>query len=59
MPAAGVLDEKYVDIAFEMAGPCGPDVHPVLIGGAGHAAHLENPEAVAALLQRVAHDVTS
>jgi 2-succinyl-6-hydroxy-2,4-cyclohexadiene-1-carboxylate synthase len=59
VPAAGVLDEKYVDIAFEMAGRVGPDVHPVLMGGAGHAAHLENPEAVAALLRRVAHDVTS
>jgi 2-succinyl-6-hydroxy-2,4-cyclohexadiene-1-carboxylate synthase len=59
VPAAGVLDEKYVDIAFEMAARVGPDVHPVLIGGAGHAAHLENPEAVAALLLRVAHAVTS
>jgi 2-succinyl-6-hydroxy-2,4-cyclohexadiene-1-carboxylate synthase len=59
VPAAGVLDEKYVDIAFEMAGRVGQEVHPVLIGGAGHAAHLENPEAVASLLRRVAHDVTS
>ncbi|HKF92356.1 MAG TPA: alpha/beta fold hydrolase [Acidimicrobiia bacterium] len=59
VPAAGVLDEKYVDIAFEMAARVGPDVHPVLIGGAGHAAHLENPEAVASLLRRVVHDVTS
>jgi 2-succinyl-6-hydroxy-2,4-cyclohexadiene-1-carboxylate synthase len=59
VPAAGVLDEKYVDIAFEMAGRVRQEVHPVLIGGAGHAAHLENPEAVASLLRRVAHDVTS
>jgi 2-succinyl-6-hydroxy-2,4-cyclohexadiene-1-carboxylate synthase len=59
VPAAGVLDEKYVGIAFEMAARVGPDIHPVLIGGAGHAAHLENPDAVAALLRRVAHDVTS
>ncbi len=59
VPAAGVLDEKYVDIAFAMAARVGPDVHPVLIGGAGHAAHLENPEAFASLLRRVAHDVTS
>ena len=59
VPAAGVLDEKYVDIAFEMAGRVGQDAHPVLIGGAGHAAHLENPEAAASLLRRVAHDVTS
>jgi 2-succinyl-6-hydroxy-2,4-cyclohexadiene-1-carboxylate synthase len=59
VPAAGVLDEKYVDIAFEMAGRVAPHVHPVLIGGAGHAVHLENPEAVASLLRRVAHDLTS
>jgi 2-succinyl-6-hydroxy-2,4-cyclohexadiene-1-carboxylate synthase len=59
VPVAGTLDEKYVDIAFEMAEAVGPDVHPVLIGGAGHAAHLEQPEAVASLLRRVVHDVTS
>ena len=59
VPSAGVLDEKYVDIAFEMTARVGQDVHPVLIGGAGHAAHLENSEAVASLLRRVAHDVTS
>jgi 2-succinyl-6-hydroxy-2,4-cyclohexadiene-1-carboxylate synthase len=58
VPAAGVLDEKYVDIAFEMAGRVGAGVHPVLIGGAGHAVHLENPEAVASLLRRVVHDLT-
>jgi 2-succinyl-6-hydroxy-2,4-cyclohexadiene-1-carboxylate synthase len=58
VPAAGVLDEKYVDIAFEMAARVGPGVHPVLIGGAGHAAHLENPEGVASLLRRVVHDLT-
>jgi 2-succinyl-6-hydroxy-2,4-cyclohexadiene-1-carboxylate synthase len=58
VPAAGVLDEKYVDIAFAMAERVGPEVHPVLIGGAGHAAHLENPEGVASLLHRVVHDLT-
>lgn len=58
VPAAGVLDEKYVDIAFAMAEGVGPGVHPVLIGGAGHAAHLENPEGVASLLLRVVHDLT-
>ncbi|HMF84318.1 MAG TPA: alpha/beta fold hydrolase [Acidimicrobiia bacterium] len=58
VPAAGVLDEKYVDIAFAMAERVGRDVHPVLIGGAGHAVHLENPEGVASLLRRVLHDVT-
>ena len=58
VPAAGVLDEKYVGIAFAMAERVGPDVHPVLIGGAGHAAHLENPEGVASLLRRVVHNLT-
>lgn len=58
VPAAGVLDEKYVGIAFAMAERVGPDVHPVLIGGAGHAAHLESPEGVASLLRRVVHDLT-
>jgi len=58
-PVAGTLDEKYVDIAFEMAKRVGPEVHPVLIGGAGHAVHLEQPEAVAAVLRRVVHDLTS
>jgi 2-succinyl-6-hydroxy-2,4-cyclohexadiene-1-carboxylate synthase len=59
LPVAGSLDEKYVDIAFEMAASVGPDVHPMLIGGAGHAVHLEQPDAVASLLRRVVHDVTS
>jgi 2-succinyl-6-hydroxy-2,4-cyclohexadiene-1-carboxylate synthase len=59
LPVAGTLDEKYVDIAFAMAARVGPDVHPVLIGGAGHAAHLENPEAFASVMRRVAHDLTS
>ena len=58
VPAAGVLDEKYVDIAFAMAERVGPGIHPVLIGGAGHAAHFENPEGVASLLRRVVHDLT-
>ena len=58
VPAAGILDEKYVDIAFAMAERVGPGIHPVLIGGAGHAAHLENPEGVASLLHRVVHDLT-
>ncbi|HYV60868.1 MAG TPA: alpha/beta fold hydrolase [Acidimicrobiia bacterium] len=58
VPAAGILDENYVDIAFAMAERVGPGIHPVLIGGAGHAAHLENPEGVASLLHRVVHDLT-
>lgn len=59
LPVAGTLDEKYVDIAFEMARVVGRDMHPVLIGGAGHAVHLEQPGTVASLLRRVVHDLTS
>jgi 2-succinyl-6-hydroxy-2,4-cyclohexadiene-1-carboxylate synthase len=59
LPVAGSLDEKYVDIAFEMARGVGRDVHPMLIGGAGHAVHLEQPDAVVSLLRRVVHDLTS
>lgn len=59
VPVAGTLDEKYVEIAFEMARAVARDVHPVLIGGAGHAVHLEQPDAVASLLRRVVHDLTS
>jgi 2-succinyl-6-hydroxy-2,4-cyclohexadiene-1-carboxylate synthase len=59
LPVAGSLDVKYVDIAFEMARAVGGDVHPLLLGGAGHAAHLERPEATASVLRRVVHDLTS
>jgi 2-succinyl-6-hydroxy-2,4-cyclohexadiene-1-carboxylate synthase len=59
LPVAGSLDERYVDIAFEMARTVGGDVRPILLGGAGHAAHLEQPDAVASLLRRVVHDLTS
>jgi len=59
LPVAGSLDEKYVDIAFEMARAVGGDVRPILLGGAGHAAHLEQPGAVASVLRRVVHDLTS
>jgi len=59
LPVAGTLDQKYVDIAFEMAAAVRREVHPVLIGGAGHAVHLEQPDAVASLLRRFVHDLTS
>jgi 2-succinyl-6-hydroxy-2,4-cyclohexadiene-1-carboxylate synthase len=45
---AGERDEKFIAIANEMARGL-PDATIVVIPGAGHAAHLEAPAAVAAL----------
>ena len=41
---AGELDERYAAIARRMG-------RPAIVPGAGHAAHLEQPERVAALLR--------
>jgi 2-succinyl-6-hydroxy-2,4-cyclohexadiene-1-carboxylate synthase len=45
----GDRDDKYVDIAHRMAAAVG-DARLEVIGGAGHACHLEQPETVAHLL---------
>lgn len=53
MPAlllAGELDEKYVAIGREMAVAM-PDAEFNVVPGAGHAAHIERPEATAALVR--------
>jgi 2-succinyl-6-hydroxy-2,4-cyclohexadiene-1-carboxylate synthase len=49
----GELDTKYVDIAHHMADAIA-DARVEVIGGAGHACHLEQPEAVAHLLSSFA-----
>ena len=46
---AGALDTKYVDIAHRMSAAI-PNARVEIIDGAGHACHLERPEAVAQLL---------
>jgi pimeloyl-ACP methyl ester carboxylesterase len=46
---AGERDPKYVAIAHEMAARVA-DSEVVVVPGAGHAAHLEAPDAVAAVL---------
>jgi 2-succinyl-6-hydroxy-2,4-cyclohexadiene-1-carboxylate synthase len=47
---AGALDGKFAAIAAEMAAAIGPTARRALVPGAGHAAHLERPAEVAALL---------
>jgi 2-succinyl-6-hydroxy-2,4-cyclohexadiene-1-carboxylate synthase len=48
--AAGERDPKYVDIARAMAERI-PGAEVAVVAGAGHAAHLEAPDVVAALLR--------
>ncbi len=57
VPVAGSLDEKYVAIARRMAAATG--VEPVVIRNAGHAVHLEQPDAVARVLDRARHGATA
>jgi len=47
---AGALDAKFAALAAEMAAAIGPAAHRALVPGAGHAAHLERPAELAALL---------
>jgi 2-succinyl-6-hydroxy-2,4-cyclohexadiene-1-carboxylate synthase len=46
---AGALDPKYVDIAHRMSAAI-PNARVEIVDRAGHACHLERPEAVAQLL---------
>ena len=48
--AAGGRDAKFAALAERMAAGIGPNARVVLIAGAGHAAHLERPDAFCDLL---------
>jgi 2-succinyl-6-hydroxy-2,4-cyclohexadiene-1-carboxylate synthase len=48
---AGALDPKFAALAGEMAAAAGPAARVALVPGAGHAAHLERPAEVAALVE--------
>jgi 2-succinyl-6-hydroxy-2,4-cyclohexadiene-1-carboxylate synthase len=48
---AGERDAKFTALAHEMAAAIGPGARVAIIPGAGHAAHLERPAAVAALVE--------
>src|SRR6266496_4270604 len=47
---AGARDGKFAALARRMAAATGPTAQVALVGGAGHAVHLERPEAVADLV---------
>ena len=53
LATAGALDTKFAAIAAQIAEEC-PIGAFELIPGAAHAAHLQNPEATAALVERAA-----
>jgi 2-succinyl-6-hydroxy-2,4-cyclohexadiene-1-carboxylate synthase len=54
--AAGALDAKFAGIAREMAAAIGPAARVALVPGAGHAVHLERPDAMAALVEAFLDD---
>jgi 2-succinyl-6-hydroxy-2,4-cyclohexadiene-1-carboxylate synthase len=49
---AGEHDSKFSGLAFRLAAGIGPSAGISFIPGAGHAAHLERPRSVAAILSR-------
>lgn len=48
----GARDHKFTAIAHRMAASAGPNAEVVVIPDAGHAAHLERPDAFVATLRR-------
>ena len=49
---AGEHDSKFVAVAFRLAAAIGDGAGISFVPGAGHAAHLERPDSVAAILER-------
>jgi pimeloyl-ACP methyl ester carboxylesterase len=49
---AGELDGKFAGLAGRMAAAVGPNARVALVPGAGHAAHLEQPERFGDLVER-------
>ena len=49
---AGSDDAKFCEIGSQTATAIGPNAKFLVVAGAGHAAHLEQPEAFEALLER-------
>jgi pimeloyl-ACP methyl ester carboxylesterase len=49
---AGSLDDKFADTGQEMVSAIGGNARLLLIEGAGHACHLQDPRAVAAAIEQ-------
>jgi 2-succinyl-6-hydroxy-2,4-cyclohexadiene-1-carboxylate synthase len=47
----GAFDRKYTDLATQMAAAIGEHARTVVVPSAGHALHLEQPDALAAVLR--------
>jgi 2-succinyl-6-hydroxy-2,4-cyclohexadiene-1-carboxylate synthase len=54
---AGELDTKYRDQAVRMASAIGPCAGVLIVGGAGHACHLEQPRIVSAAISAMAGQI--
>jgi 2-succinyl-6-hydroxy-2,4-cyclohexadiene-1-carboxylate synthase len=48
---AGELDAKFTGLAHRMAAAVGPSARVAIVGGAGHAVHLERPATTATLIE--------
>jgi 2-succinyl-6-hydroxy-2,4-cyclohexadiene-1-carboxylate synthase len=48
---AGERDEKFAALAREMAAAIGANAHVAMVADAGHAAHLERPDAFVAIVR--------
>jgi 2-succinyl-6-hydroxy-2,4-cyclohexadiene-1-carboxylate synthase len=54
---AGELDAKYCDQAARMAEAIGPSARALIVSGAGHACHLEQPKVVSAAISALADEL--
>jgi 2-succinyl-6-hydroxy-2,4-cyclohexadiene-1-carboxylate synthase len=54
---AGELDGKYRDQASRMASAIGPSARALIVSGAGHACHLEQPQIVSAAISAMADEL--
>lgn len=52
---AGALDRRYAAVGERLVATIGTNAELALVPGAGHACHLEQPDALCALIERFVH----